>query len=256
MASLSKANFIKKTTGQLKKRYGSSGRRESLAMLEQIILAILAEGTTTAKANNVFRRLKEDYFDWNEVRVSAVVELQEIMAELPESEQRSLRLKRILKYIFESTYSFDVDEWRKLTMKEVAKRLDDFPVASQYLTARVIRDGMGGGAVPLDDEALRVYRRLELFDRDTTPLTMAASLERAIPKAKNFEFCQLIAELAADTCLEPEPRCKQCCLLDSCPTGKRYQVQLAEQASKTTARRAPRKKAVSKLKVSRLKKRK
>lgn len=252
MAGASKASLVKRIMTRLKKRYGSVGRRESLPMLEQLILAVLAEDTTATKANKVFHRLKKNYFDWNEVRVSAVIELQEMMAELPQAEQRAIRLKRILKQVFESTYSFDLDSWRRLTMKEVAKRLRQLPLGSQYLRARVIRDGMGGGAVPLDSGGLRVLTRLELFTSKTAPVAMAASLERTIPKGRNYEFCQLIAELAADTCIEPEPRCKHCCLLDRCPTGGRSVESKAK--TKVAGRRSPRKKIGPKAKRLRRKK--
>ena len=102
MSNSPKARLIQKVIPLLRKKYEAPDRRDPLPVLEQLVLAVLADGTTTAKADAVFRRLKANYFDWNEVRVSAVAELQESLAELPDPEQRATRLKSCLKSIFET----------------------------------------------------------------------------------------------------------------------------------------------------------
>src|SRR5262245_59177494 len=91
----------------LQKKYNVRARGERWSVRETVIFAVLADGTTTAKADAAFHRLRTNYFDWNEVRVSALVELQEQLADLPEPEQRAARLKGCLRFIFESTYGFD-----------------------------------------------------------------------------------------------------------------------------------------------------
>jgi endonuclease-3 len=198
-------------------------------------MAVLADGTTTAKADEVFHRLKAHYFDWNEVRVSAVAELQEALADLPDSEQRAARLKNVLRYFFETTYSFDLEQFRKLAMKEVARRLSKVPGSSPYLIARVIRDGMGGSALPMDSAAIRVLTRLELIDSKTTADVLGASLERLLARPRNIEFCHLLAEHAAAVCTETEPRCKPCVLLELCPFGRRRLIELQATAAAAAA---------------------
>ena len=237
MSSAAKSQLVQKIIPLLKKKYESPDRREPLPVLEHLILGILSDGTTTAKADAAFQRLKTQYFDWNEVRVSAVVELQEALKDLPDPEQRATRLKSCLKYLFETNYTFDLDSFLKLPMKEVARKLAKLPYSSQYLTARVIRDGLEGNAMPLDSTAVRVLTRLELIDAKTTAEVLSGSLSRAIPRARSFEFCHLLSELGADTCLEPEPRCKQCCLLELCSTGQRQVAAAAEAEAAAKAKR-------------------
>ena len=212
-------------------------------MLEQLILAILSEGSTTVKADEALQRLKDDYFDWNEVRVSAVIELKEVLSELPEPEHRSTRLKASLKHIFESLYSYDLESWRKSSIRDAAKRLSALPSASGYVTNRVIRDSLGGNAMPLDSTACRVLNRLEVFDGKTKPESMASSLERLIPKTKSFEFCHLLAELGANVCLGSDPLCLTCCLLEFCPMGQETKASAQAAAKQTTSRKRARTKA-------------
>jgi endonuclease-3 len=235
MSTAQKSRDVQRVITRLKKKYESPGRRESFPVLEHLIFAVLADGTTTAKADAVFQRLKENYFDWNEVRVSAVVELQEHLRELPDPEQRAARLKGCLKFIFETTYAFELDALQKIPMKEVAKKFERMPGVSDYLVARVIRDGLGGTAMPLDSAAVRVLTRLGIIDEKTTPQILSASLARQIPRARNFEFCHLLSELGADTCFEVEPRCKPCVLVDGCPTGQRRLAEMAAAAAAEAA---------------------
>src|SRR5262245_54864523 len=61
-------------------------------VLEQFLYAICREGATRSKADRVFANLKERFFDWNEVRVSSVRELADVMEDLPEAETRAQRI--------------------------------------------------------------------------------------------------------------------------------------------------------------------
>jgi endonuclease III len=252
MSNSPKARLVQKVYALLRKKYQPPERREQLPVLEQLVLAVLCDGATTARADAVFRRLKESYYDWNEVRVSAVTELQDYLTDLPDPEQKAMRIKSCLKYIFETTYTFDIDHFRKLPKKEVIKKLAKMPAASPYLIARVIRDGLGGSAMPLDSSAVRVLTRLELIDDKTPAVTLAASLERLVPRNKSVEFCHLLAELGNDTCTELEPNHAKCCLLELCPTGQR---RMAEASAAAAAARRSGKRAVAAAKPRRSKSR-
>jgi len=249
MSQSTKARLLPKIISILKKKYDTALRRESLPVLEHLIMAILADGTTTERADAVFNRLKQNYYDWNEVRVSAVVELQDQLAELPGAEQRAVRLKGALKFVFETTYGFDLEALVKVPMKEVSKRFEKMPYVSDYVVNRIIRDGLGGTAMPLDSGAIRVLTRLGIIDDKTTPQVLSASLARQIPRARSFEFCHVLSEFAADYCTEVEPRCKPCLLLEYCPTGQRRLAEMqaaAIAAAKRAAAKGKKKRTKSK----------
>jgi len=163
------------------------------------------------------------------------------MKELPDVDNRCMRLKGTLKHIFESLYSFDIEEWRKLSHKEVSRRLAKCPANSQYVLARLIRDGMKGSAMPIDSNALRVFQRLGVARDEDTPETIALGLSRIVGKSRNHEFTYLVAELAADVCLPNEPDCHNCCIAKMCQTGI-ASLQPAEEPPKA-AKRAKKKPA-------------
>ncbi len=85
----------------------------------------------------------------------------------------------------------------------------------------MVRQSLGGHAVPLDLPTLRAARRLGLLDCDPDDLEAArASLEHLVPKAKGTLFCDLISTIAGEVCWEEEPNCSACPLAADCPTAQ------------------------------------
>jgi endonuclease-3 len=194
---------------------------EAVPVLEQFIYGICREGATRDLADRAFRNLREQFFDWNEVRVSSAREVEEALGDLPEAEVRAERLIAFLQEVFEADFSYDLESLRKKGLKDAAKQLAKYQAANEYVVAWVVQQSLGGHAVPLDLPTLRAARRLGLIDCDADDTEAArASLEHLVPKAKGALFCDLISKLAGDLCAEDEPRCSACPLAGDCPTGQ------------------------------------
>src|SRR5438128_2877687 len=190
-------------------------------VLEQFLYAICREGVTREVADKAFRDLQEQFFDWNEVRVSSARELADALDELPESEQRAQRVIDFLQEVFETTFSFDLESLQKKGLKQAAKQLSRYQAANDYAVAWVIQQRLGGHAIPLDDASIRVLRRLGLLDDDMENLeALRGSIEHHIPKVRGNLFCDLISAVADDHCWEADPNCPSCPLLNHCPTGQ------------------------------------
>src|SRR5271167_1420614 len=61
----------------------------------------------------VLETLKKTFFDLNEIRVSTVKELSEVMQPLAHPAAAAARLKGILQSVFESEYAFDLEALKK-----------------------------------------------------------------------------------------------------------------------------------------------
>src|SRR5262245_21880535 len=86
---------------------------EAMPVLEQFLYGICREGTTRHLADRAFQALREQFFDWNEVRVSSAREVEEALADLSEPEVRAERLISFLQEVFEADFSFDLEGLRK-----------------------------------------------------------------------------------------------------------------------------------------------
>ena len=193
---------------------------ENLPVLEQFIYGLCREGTTRDLADEAYEKLRERFFDWNEIRVSSSREVEDAFTDLPDSEARALRLISFLQEVFETTFSFGLESLHKKGLKQAAKQLSRYQASSDFVVAWVIRQSLGGHAIPIDAPTLRVVRRVGLIEggHESTEASRA-SLEHLVPKARGLAFGEAASKIAADFCWEDEPNCQACPLLADCPTG-------------------------------------
>ncbi len=221
MAAPSKAQLLTDVHSLLKKRYKLEPRTTRLTVLEAVVYGICHEGTTREQANQALARFKDDFFDWNEVRVSSLEEIQGVLAGLSDPEGRAFRIRRFLRQLFDKTYGFNLDHLLKKPLKESIKALQEFEaLQSDYVLATVIQQALGGHAIPIDVPFRRTMERLGVVEEGVDNAALRSALERAIPKNRGAEFVDLIEELSHGTCLEENPDCPHCDLRKLCPTGQ------------------------------------
>jgi endonuclease-3 len=237
MASPSKAQLLTEVHSLLKKHYKLGPRGGELTVLEAVVYGICHEGTTREQANQALSRFKDEFFDWNEVRVSPLKEIETVLAGLPDAETRAMRIRRFLRQLFEKTYGFVFDGLHKKTLKDATKTLQQYEAPNDdYVLATVIQQALGGHAIPVDGPIRRGLERLGVADAKLSNASLRAVLERAVPKNRGAEFTDLMEELTHDTCVEGTPDCPHCDLKKICPAGQARL--LADKAAAKAPKRA------------------
>jgi endonuclease III len=218
---------------------GEVNEPEPLPVLEQFIFALCREDATDEQARQAHENLRTRFFDWNEVRVSSVRELEEALGGLTNAESRAQRLIAFLQEVFETKFSFDLEDVQKKGLKQGSKQVMRYGSANDYVGAWVTQRSLAGHAIPLDAPTLRCARRIGLVDASSEDLEAArASLEHLVPKAKGTQFTDAISNLAEQVCWEEEPNCPACPLNSDCQYA---QENLGDQlATARTARAKPR----------------
>lgn len=195
---------------------------EARPLLEELIYAICREGSTATDADAGYARLRKAFIDWNEVRVSTVQEVGDILRPLSGSGTRAKRIIGLLQEVFEDKYAFDLSDLSKKGLKDTARKLRFYKEGvTDYTVAWVIQRSLGGHAIPLDEPTLRVLRRLGIIE-EIDPESLEAvrgSLEHVITKARGPEFTDLMSIHAKELCTEKEPNCSSCPLKSDCPVG-------------------------------------
>lgn len=241
MATQSKTQLLTNIHALLKKRYKprSDPNASRLSVLKAVVYGICHEDTTREQANQALSRFEDEFFDWNELRVSSVDEIQETLAGIPDPEERARRIRRFLRQLFNRTYGFTLDALAKKPLKDALKVLQTYDAfASDYVTATVIQQALGGHAIPIDKPAHRVLERVGISEAEVPALR--AILERAVPKNRGVEFLDLIEDVANDTCLETNPDCPRCELRKVCAFAltHKQEAQAHAHAARTAATKA------------------
>jgi endonuclease III len=234
MATMSKAQFLNDVHNLLKKRYKPGAAAPKLTVLEAAVYGICHEGATRAQAEKALETFKTGFFDWNEVRVSSIAEIQSVIerAGIPDAEDRANRLRRFLRQLFEKIYSFNLEALTKKPLKDSVKALQEFDsLQHDFVVATVTRLALGGHAIGIDVPTRRALGRLGVAEPGTDDPTLRGALERAVPKNRGTEFVDLIEDLAHDTCVAGEPDCPRCELRKICPSSRTRKLDPASKAA-------------------------
>jgi hypothetical protein len=220
MATPNRTALISKMHKVLKKHYKPVPIPER-PTLEHLLYACCLENAHYEAADKAYAAASTTFFDWNEVRVSTVKELAEVMHMLPEPAAAAGNLKRVLQSVFEASYSFDLEALKKMPLGQAQQKLQKHEGVTPFAVAYVTQAALGGHSIPLDRGLLDVFGVLGLATDQEKAAHSVPGLERAIPKNKGVEFGSQAHQLGADlvhspyspnlhkTLLEIAPDCKE-----------------------------------------------
>src|SRR5262245_38502954 len=102
MSAANRSAIFGKIHKVLRKHYEPLVPPSERSALEHLLYACILEHARQETVDDVFAKLQKNYFDWNEVRVTSVAELAELMANVPDATDAARRLKRSLQSVFET----------------------------------------------------------------------------------------------------------------------------------------------------------
>ena len=203
MAAINRAALLTKLHKVLKKHYEPVLPVPGRSLLENLLFACCLENSPYAAAEQAFEAVSKTYFDWNEVRVSTVKEIAEVMKQLPDPLASATRLRRCLQSVFEANYSFDIEPMKKLNLGQAVQKFESYDGASPFVVSYITQTSLGGHSIPLDDGAMGSLLVLGLVSEKDTAKTGCTGMERAIPKNKGLEFGSLLHQLSIDFTTNP-----------------------------------------------------
>ena len=202
MTAVSRSAQFAKVHKVLKKSYrpaSAVGR----TVMEHLLFACCLEDAHHDAAEEAFAALVHTFFDWNEVRVTSISELSEVMACLPDPRAAANRIKRILHAVFEATFKFDLEECLKKNLGPTVTWLEKLDGTTRFTIAYVVQAALGGHAIPIDTGTMNVLHVLgQVTDKDVSA-GVVPGLERAVAKSKGVEFGSLLHEFGADFSANP-----------------------------------------------------
>lgn len=204
----------------LKRHYHPVAPAADRSVMEHLLFAACLEDARYDVAEESFAALVHTFYDWNEVRVSSLSELSEVMGALPDPRAAAARMKRILQSVFEATYSFDLENCRKKNLGPTINWLEKLDGTTRFVVAYVVQSALGGHAIPVDTGTLRALRICELIEEKDLAAGVVPGLERAVSKAKGIEFGSLLHQLGADLTINPYAKTLHALLLEINPQAR------------------------------------
>jgi hypothetical protein len=182
----------------LKSQYKPVAANTARPMLDQVMYACCLENTPYDVAEKAFARLRESYFDLNEIRVTTVAELAETLHDLPDPSRAALALRRVLQGVFESTYSFSLEHAKKHSIAHGIKTLEHIHGIPPFVVQYVAATALGGHMVPLDLGGLSGLYLTGIISREEFDAGKVVGLERLIAKKSGLEFSSLLHQFGCE----------------------------------------------------------
>ena len=219
MAPTKRADIIKRTHKMLARHYKPVNPTER-SVFEQLLYAVCLEDSRFEAADECFARLQESYYDWNEVRVTTVRELSEIMRGLHDPVRAATLVKQTLHSVFEAIYNFDLEAARKQNLGVTIKQLGHYRGTTPFSVSYVVQNCLGGHSIPVSEKGLVIMYALGIIDEKERNSQSVPGLERAISKNKGIEFGSILQQLAADFAASPFNSNVRALLLEIQPDAK------------------------------------
>ena len=220
MPPLSRSDLLTKIHQVLKKHYNLTVPSMNLPLMEQLIFACCLEESPAEAAQTAYTTLEEQFFDWNEVRVSTVVELGDKLSMLPDPRAAAARVQQTLHSVFETDYTFDLDALKKQNIGVAVKQLQKHQGVTSFGVSYVTQTSLGGHDIPVSPGGLEVLFILGVIDEKERTAKKVPGLERAIAKTKGQEFGALLNQLAYEFTKSPHSPAVRKLMLSISPDAK------------------------------------
>lgn len=198
MSSSNRGERIETLQKLLKKHYKPVAIPTGRSVLENLIYACLLEDAKFEVADELFAKVQQEYFDWNEARVTTITELAELFAIHPMPVQVALRIKKILQAIFEARYAYDIEDLAKLNLGKATETIESWLPSSRFVSSFMQQNAFGGHSIAVDNSTMQALVAIGVAQSVDVQKGTVSGLERAVAKAKGPELFSLIHQYAVE----------------------------------------------------------
>jgi endonuclease-3 len=198
MSATNRAAIINKLFKVAKKAYPPILPISNRGLLGNMLYACCLENSSNEAADEAFARLEQQYFDWNEVRVTTVSEMAESLKGLYDPVEAANSIKKVLHGVFENYYKFDLEFLKKENLRKTIQQLEKLKGVSPFVVSYTAQVALGGHAIPLDLAMLQLLKVLGIATEKEADAGKIAGLVRVISKSKGIEFFSVVHQLAAN----------------------------------------------------------
>lgn len=192
------AKHVKRLYRQMLREHGKPEVPAPTDPMEQLVLSILYACTSDLKGAAVYRRLREQMVDLNELRVTPAMELAEMIGSgMPLAAEKARRIVDALNAVRRRQDKLDLSFLHQRGRREARELLESLAGVDRATAAWTVLLSLGGHAVPVDEMVMHVLRQEGAIDPEATVAEVQAFLERTIPAEETAVFSILLQRYAA-----------------------------------------------------------
>lgn len=206
---------IRRIAKLLTQMYGAPRpRRED--PLDALVATVLSQNTSDTNSARAFRRLKERFPSWDEVRTADVAQVADAIKTGGLAGVKAARIKRILERLHRERGSTSLGFLPGLDPDAARGYLMSFDGVGPKTAACTLLFGCGMPVFPVDTHVLRVARRLGLIPKGCDADRAHAILGSVVPSELVYPLHVNMITHGRRRCRPQKPRCDGCLLSREC----------------------------------------
>lgn len=181
-----------------------------------MVSAIISQNTNDTLRDRAWRRLRERFPTWEDVRDAPVQDIVEAIKVAGLSKQKSARIKGALQRITEEQGEISLDFLQKMTVDEAKEWLTAIKGIGPKTAAIILLFALDMPAFPVDTHVHRVSRRLGLIGEKTSREKAHDELEDILPQEIYYPFHVNLIRHGREVCVARGPKCEICAVNNLC----------------------------------------
>lgn len=197
----------------LARHYGPRRQVRSKLPLDDLLVVLMVPPMSETAARRALRKLRAHYVDWNEVRVSQFFEVRKtlgVQADAENGYDPARRIVTCLREIFQRRGNLDLGPLLEVRASEARGFLTSLDSVDKGEVPAILLMAFHKSVLPINDEILRVNRRVGLVVSGAPAGVAQKLLEEALKETELYPYYRLMREHAGRCCTEVEPKCKTC----------------------------------------------
>lgn len=218
--------FVLEVHHRLSEVYGSQIKYfHDLDPLSELVSALLSHRTKNRDSGLAFDNLCNIFGSWENVRDAATEEVQIAIKPCTWPEQKAPRLQQVLQLVTERYGALSLNFLAEMEVTAARKWLEELPGVGPKTSAAVMSfSTLRAKALPVDSHHFRVAVRLGIIDTKIGEGKANRVLEKLLPQnftaQEMYDNHQVMMRHGQKVCFHFKPNCKNCVLLELCPTGQ------------------------------------
>jgi len=161
--------------------------------IEALISGVVGEHGSDAAMLRAMKGFRETFIDWNDLRVSRVEEVVEVLREdNVTSRATAFSLITALRAIFDEYHSLSLQPLKKIGKRPAKQALEALEGVGHFVVSYCMLTALQGHAVPLTETMASYLKQNEVVDPDADVHDIEGFLTRQVAAKNAYEFYGLL----------------------------------------------------------------
>jgi len=171
---------------------------DKFTVLDHLLFGVVQEGSPPSQALEAYKNLVNGFFNFNEMRVAHPGEFVALLEGVADAPTKAQRMLDILRFVFETTYGFDLESMKKKPVKQAQKQLSKVTGATRFAVSATVQRALGGIAPAVDEAGRELLVDCGIANPGEPLETVLAQLETLVTEENAAAVCLNLQEAAYD----------------------------------------------------------